>query len=82
MDDEIFWLVTQYCCYVYEQKKLQAHNYVIDVDKLRKHLMGLFDKNQRSQRKLQVGGVQDFVLLNLEFSDIAAVSFERTKTKY
>ena len=33
MDDEICWLVTQYCCYMYEQKKLRAHNYVINVDK-------------------------------------------------
>ena len=52
MDDEICWLVTQYCCYVYEQKKSRAHNYVIDVDKLRNHLMGLYIKNQRSQNVL------------------------------
>ena len=52
MDDEICWLVTQYCCYVYEQKKSRAHNYVIDVDRLRTHLMGLYTKNQRSQNVL------------------------------
>jgi hypothetical protein len=46
----------QYCCYVYEQKKLRAHNYVIYVDKLRTHNfiwdMGLYIKNQRSQNNL------------------------------
>ena len=46
MDEEICWLVTE------EQKKLRAHNYVVDVDKLRRHLMGLYEKNQRSQNIL------------------------------
>ena len=37
---------------MYEQKKSRAHNYVIDVDKLRNHLMGQYTKNQRSQNVL------------------------------
>jgi hypothetical protein len=35
-----------------QQKKLRPHNYGIDVDKLRKNLIGLYDKNQRSQNIL------------------------------
>ena len=52
MDDEILWLVAQYCAYVYGQKKQKAHNYLINVDKLRSHLMGLYAVNQRSQNVL------------------------------
>ena len=52
MDDEICWLVSQYCFYVYEQKKMKAHNYTIDVDKLRKHLKQLYVLNQWSQNVL------------------------------
>ena len=52
MDDEICWLVAQYCFYVYEQKKMKAHNYRIDVDKLRRHLIGLYAQNQKSQNVL------------------------------
>jgi hypothetical protein len=52
MDDEILWLVPSYCFYVYEQKKQRAHNYVVNVDKLRLHLIGLYAQNQRSQNPL------------------------------
>ena len=52
MDDEILWLVAQYCAYVYGQKKQKAHNYIINVDKLRSHLMGLYAINQKSQNVL------------------------------
>ena len=52
MDDEICWLVAQYCFYVYEQKKKKAHNYTINVDKLRRHLIGLYAQNQKSQNVL------------------------------
>ena len=52
MDDEILWLVGHYCSYVYEQKKLKAHNYMINVDKLRSHLMGLYAVNQKSPNAL------------------------------
>ena len=52
MDDEILWLVASYCFYVYEQKKQRAHNYVVNVDKLRLHLIGLYAQNQRSQNPL------------------------------
>ena len=52
MDDEICWLVSQYCFYVYEQKKMKAHNYTIDVDKLRKHLKQLYELDQGSQNVL------------------------------
>ena len=41
--------LTQYCCYVYKQKKLGAYTYV---DRLRNQLMGLYVKNQRSQNVL------------------------------
>ena len=52
MDDEILWLVANYCYYVYEQKRKHSHNYVIDVDKLRQHLMALYLENMRSQNAL------------------------------
>ena len=52
MDEEILWLVSQYCAYVYEQKRQKAHNYVINVDKLRSKLMGLYAINQKSQNPL------------------------------
>ena len=52
MDEEILWLVSQYCAYVYDQKKQKAHNYVINVDKLRGKLMGLYAINQKSQNPL------------------------------
>ena len=52
MDDEILWLVSQYCAYVYGQKKQKAHNYIINVDKLRSHLMGLYANNQNNQNVL------------------------------
>ena len=39
MDDEICWFVSQYCFDVYEEEKMRAQNYTIDVDKLRKHLI-------------------------------------------
>ena len=52
MDDEILWLVSNYCFYVYEQKKQKSHNYVVNVDKLRQHLMSLYVQNQRSQNIL------------------------------
>jgi hypothetical protein len=45
-------ILTEYCFYVYEQKKMRAHNYTIDVDKLRKHLMELYVQNQGSQNVL------------------------------
>ena len=64
MDDEICWLVSQYCFYVYEQKKIRAHNYTVAVYKSIKHVnIELYVKNQRSQNVLalmpfySVGGV-------------------------
>ena len=54
MNDEICWLVSQYCFYVYEQKKMRAHSYTIDVDKLRKHLMELYVLNQGSQKTILI----------------------------
>jgi hypothetical protein len=38
--------------YVYEQKKMRAHNNTIDVDKVRTHLMELYVLNQGSQNVL------------------------------
>ena len=52
MDDESFWLVLQYCFCFYEQNKMRAHNYTIDVDKLRKHLKELYVQNQEIQNVL------------------------------
>ena len=52
MDDEILWLVSNFCAYVYNQKKQKSHNYIINVDKLRNHLMGLYIINQKSQNVL------------------------------
>ena len=40
------------CFYVYKQKKKRAHNYTIDVDKLRKYLMELYVQNQEIQNVL------------------------------
>ena len=54
MDDKILWLVAQYCAYVYGQKKQKAHNYIINVDKLRSHLMGLYAINQKSPNVLPI----------------------------
>ena len=52
MDNEILWLVSHYCYYVYEQKKKKAHNYTIDVDKFREHLSAIYVQNQRGQNPL------------------------------
>ena len=52
MDDEILWLVSNFCAYVYNQKKQKSHNYIINVDKLRNRLMGLYTINQKSQNVL------------------------------
>ena len=53
MDDEILWLITNYCHFVYEQRRKKAHNYVINVDKLKERLTALFIINQRGQNPLR-----------------------------
>ena len=52
MDDEILWLLANYCYYVYDQKRKHAHNYIINVDKLRLYPMDQYAANQRGQNIL------------------------------
>ena len=52
MDDEILWLVANFCYYVYDKKRKHSHNYTINVDKLREHLIGQYAANQRGQNVL------------------------------
>jgi hypothetical protein len=52
MDDEILWLVSNFCAYVYNQKKQKADKDIINVDKLSNHLMGLYTINLKSQNVL------------------------------
>ena len=52
MDDEILWLLANYCYYVYDQKRKHAHNCIINVDKLRLYPMDQYAANQRGQNVL------------------------------
>ena len=52
MDDEVLWIIAQYCYYVWTIKQQTSHNYVVDVDKLRRHLVHKYSENQNSQNPL------------------------------
>ena len=52
MEDEVLWIIAQYCYYVWGIKQQTSHNYVVDVDKLRRHLMQKYSENQNSQNPL------------------------------
>ena len=52
MDDEVLWIIAQYCYYVWSIKQQTSHNYVVDVDKLRRHLVHKYSENQNSQNPL------------------------------
>ena len=53
MDDEIIWLVSNFCYYVYDQRRKKAHNYVINVDKLKENLSALYIVNQNGQNAIR-----------------------------
>jgi hypothetical protein len=52
MDDEVLWILAQYCHYVWEVKMKTAHNYLVDVDKLRMHLVHKYAENQNTPNPL------------------------------
>ena len=52
MDDEVLWIVAQYCTYVWNIKVKTSHNYMVDVDKLRRTMILKYMENQSSQNPL------------------------------
>ena len=52
MDDELLWVIAHYCSYVWDVKQKTSHNYVVDVDKLRRSMMHKYTENQSSQNPL------------------------------
>ena len=70
MDDEILWLVSNICANVYNQNKQKSHNYIINVDKLRNHLMGLYIINLKSQIVLADIPFWTFLYDSLKFENI------------
>ena len=52
MDDEVLWMIAQYCYFVWEVKQRTSHNYSVDVDKLRENLIQKYEENQKSQNPL------------------------------
>ena len=52
MDDEVLWIIAHYCSYVWDVKQKTSHNYVVDVDKLRRSMMHKYTENQISHSLL------------------------------
>ena len=52
MDDEVLWIIAQFCYFVWETKQRTSHNYMVDVDKLRVYLIQKYTENQKSQNPL------------------------------
>ena len=53
LDTEVLWLVSNFCFYVWEERRVRDRSYVINVDKLRSHLVNLYVENQTSQNPLE-----------------------------
>ena len=52
LNTEILWVISTYCCYVWNEKISHGSNYSICVDKLRSVMMHEYQENQLSQNPL------------------------------
>ena len=52
LNTEILWVISTYCCYVWNEKVSNGSNYSICVDKLRGVMMQEYQENQLSQNPL------------------------------
>ena len=52
LNTEILWVISTYCCYVWNEKIKHGSNYSICVDKLRSVMMHEYQENQLSQNPL------------------------------
>ena len=50
---EILWVISTYCCYVWNERVAKGSNYTICVDKLRSVMMQEYEENQLSQNHLE-----------------------------
>ena len=53
LNTEILWVISIYCCYVWNERVANGSNYSICVDKLRSVMIQEYEENQLSQNRLE-----------------------------